>query len=555
MTICLLAALPGTSQAAPGAPDPGVTASAGRAVPTDHADASHGMTPARTSAASAGSIHASPTLTSADLPNFGYIDLRYGQTRQLKSSSVDGTTGRVLISSSYSVTSYDVSEDGSTTVAGLRSPVPPASVWDTAWGLVLTHAGDQSASRLLATDWDTNPVLSADGRTAWWLSYGSLFRAQFADWTQPPTIERVSTAFSATLSRGEPGWLAVSRDGTEAAVLYYGKDGQTEIQIEPLDGGTWTRRLVYTGKWVAESASFVFVDASHFLFTLWNRLDDASPLVDVMIAQDTPAATTLYNDIYDVRPCDGRWYMWKDDSTTSYVGVTDDPAVLPTEWVPRTNGRGTVRYVPSVALPPAIAFASDRATANAVLELGSSRALYRGKLTYIASNLYIRSLVGETAEQNGNITYRGVLQSSIDGVTYANVATTTGARAFRTATGVWTGYTPVLARNTWFRWRYLGDAMTAPGYSTVSKVTVLPIVTAKVARSGSKTTVYGAATRQRGTAILQRLVSGKYVQVATTVMTKAGAFTFGSRVLPHGTYRVVIVADRYWGAAAKVITL
>lgn len=202
--------------------------------------------------------------------------------------------------------------------------------------------------------------------------------------------------------------------------------------------------------------------------------------------------------------------------------------MLPTEWVPRTNGRGTVRYVPSVALPPAIAFASDRATANAVLELGSSRALYRGKLTYIASNLYIRSLVGETAEQNGNITYRGVLQSSIDGVTYANVATTTGARAFRTATGVWTGYTPVLARNTWFCWRYLGDAMMAPGDSTVSKVTVSPIVTAKVARSGLKATVYGAATRQRGTDP-QRLASGKYVQVATTVMTKAGAFTFGLR--------------------------
>lgn len=65
----------------------------------------------------------------------------------------------------------------------------------------------------------------------------------------------------------------------------------------------------------------------------------------------------------------------------------------------------------------------------------------------------------------------------------------------------------------------------------------------------------GAATRHRGTALLQRNVGGRWSTVATTSLTYAGAYSFGARALARGTYRVLVLADRYWAAGAKAFTV
>jgi hypothetical protein len=38
-------------------------------------------------------------------------------------------------------------------------------------------------------------------------------------------------------------------------------------------------------------------------------------------------------------------------------------------------------------------------------------------------------------------------------------------------------------------------------------------------------------------------------------MTSTGAFNFGKRVLPKGSYRVVTTADASWGAGVKAFTI
>ena len=86
-------------------------------------------------------------------------------------------------------------------------------------------------------------------------------------------------------------------------------------------------------------------------------------------------------------------------------------------------------------------------------------------------------------------------------------------------------------------------------------VGVAPVITARVAKSGSKRIVSGTATRRAGTALLQRKVGTTYVTVATTRLTNAGAFTFGKRSLVRGTYRVVAVGDASWLTGYRALTL
>jgi hypothetical protein len=50
-------------------------------------------------------------------------------------------------------------------------------------------------------------------------------------------------------------------------------------------------------------------------------------------------------------------------------------------------------------------------------------------------------------------------------------------------------------------------------------------------------------------------VGSKYVTVATTRLTTAGAFSFGTRSLVRGSYRVVAVGDASWLTGYRALTI
>ncbi len=81
---------------------------------------------------------------------------------------------------------------------------------------------------------------------------------------------------------------------------------------------------------------------------------------------------------------------------------------------------------------------------------------------------------------------------------------------------------------------------------------VVPIVSAKVARSGRYRIIGGAATRIGGIATLYRIVGTRLVKVAAVKLTSKGVYTFGKRALPRGYYRVLTRADKYWAAGTSV---
>jgi hypothetical protein len=186
----------------------------------------------------------------------------------------------------------------------------------------------------------------------------------------------------------------------------------------------------------------------------------------------------------------------------------------------------------------------------------ASTVKYAAKVAYQTIGLYGGLPGGGYDATRAAETDKGLLEKSIDGKTWSTVTTTSGANVFQIGVKWYNGYSPVLARNTWFRWSSAGDAFTKPFSTSVRKIIVVPTVTVKIAASGSYRTVYGTATRKLGTATLQRNVPKLgWRTVTAKIMTSTGAFNFGKRVLPKGSYRVVTTADAGWGLGLKAFTI
>lgn len=523
-------------------------------------------------------------------PVFTYIDVSAAPARQLSVANLDGsqistpaTVPFALTPTGYQAYSYDVSEDGSTLLLGLRRGAPTAHVLDSTFALALVHReGDVVTTSVLANQWAANPVLSPDGRTAWWLGYGStgyevpVWRYDVADWTQPGTRQWLGDInFRLANLDQQVLRFAVSPDGRRGATLV-GQFTSTGALT-----GTWVRAstmgVVGSGGFSKKyGSSTTQADDTSFVWTTNNQLlfDEAGPGgIDNVLAEvpenSTFATTTTpvpaLHDFYDIRPLAGTWWMWKEigpaGATQSSVGSTTDLMTPPADntLVPRSNGSTTFRYVPAAAAPPALTTADAPMTSHPGLSVGAAVAAYGSKVGYYAASVYgMDPATGaqlSSVSAGGDTVFRGILQTSIDGVAFRNAASTTGSRLVRVSTKLFSGYTPTLARNTWVRWYYPGDMVTTAAYSKVALIKVVPRVAVSVTRSRASTTVKGAATRHRGTGWLQRNVGGRWTTVATTTLTYAGAYSFGARALPRGTYRVLVVADRYWAAGYRAFTL
>ena len=186
--------------------------------------------------------------------------------------------------------------------------------------------------------------------------------------------------------------------------------------------------------------------------------------------------------------------------------------------------------------------------------VSASTTTYGKRVVYVAFATYLHALPGESLSRDASEVERGMLQSSTNGSTWRDVGWTSWARPVP-----WPGdpgyygnaYSPVLTRNTWFRWVFPGDYLTKASTSTVRKVVVTPKITAKVVKKGAKRVVSGTVTRVGGKVYLYK---GSR-KVATATISARGAFKFKARVLARGTYTLKVRADASWGAASKKLKI
>jgi hypothetical protein len=521
-------------------------------------------------------------------PVFSYIDVSGGTpanpVRQLAAADAVGVGPHNLTPPNYQTYTYDVSPDGATSVIAARTGSPTTNAYDSTFGLVVVHTdGSAPTSKVLAQFWDGNPVLfSTDTVTkVWWMAGSTLYRADAATGTVDFTSTAFAPATSETVSR-----LAVSADGTVAAVLYRGKTTATADRVfaAPVAGvgspATQAQVSYAAANLKPDSSTFVWLRDDTLLYAESDPTIVApahAPLFMQSLQLKAGSSTTTpgplagLNEFYDVRPdaAGTTWWMWKDDTTVTPNTATawsvslllaDLPTTDPATWTPvttgtpRSNGDSTVRYTPSTVTPQALdaAVATNRAVVHTTFGLSPTSVKYGARSAYQSIGLYGGVPLTAFNANNAAETDRGTLWSSINvGGPWSAVATTSGASVFPIGTQWYNGHTPVLARNTWFKWTSAGDAFTAPFTSVVRKVSVVPTVKVAVKKyAHGARRIAGSATRSYGVAQLWRYYKGAWRKVTTIAISRAGGYNFGTRGWPRGTYRVITVADAGWASGS-----
>ena len=559
------------------------------------------------------------TAASADVPTaptlFSYIGHESATANRILWSNVatgelpapaTPTATALTPTDGYQVFNYDMAESGDTWVATMQHGSPTDDQYDSTYALVLVHrfADTSVATRVLATNWNANPVINTDGSTVWWLANDKIYKFA-AVYTETAGLTPASIGGSASVvSTGQfvtakqpasappfpvetPARLAISPSGLNAAVLFFDDTSAAKARVRASTMSTATVKpatfeKLYTTTAISPSSnSFVFLADSTTL------LYDEVNISDVVLHPDTGVTVTLQQvtaalpaalvgtstttpnvalkDVYDVRPFAGLYAMWQDradlvDATKSISAFwwQSDPSITPVDPpTDRTDGPTTFRYVPTATTPPPMVAATNLVAPHPSLTVSAKTALVGRRVAYNAHNYYLQDPLGAAyVEANASEVDRGTLYKSIDGAkSWILVGTTSGAHPILIGGNYFYGYSPVLTRNTQFRWRYDGDLFTASGYTGRVLITVLPVVTAKRTFNGSSRIVAGKATRVGGTAVLYRVVGTKSTRIASAVISATGIYSFGKRHLTSGTYKVVTVADVGWGSGSVKVAV
>ncbi len=530
-------------------------------------------------------------------PKFAYLSAIAGDAA-LSTAAASGGAGTQATPAGYQTFGYDASADGKTWAACMSAGAASADAYDRTYALVLTHDdGTTVSTRVLSTFCEANPVVSADGSTVYWYADDTVYKyaATYSGGTISGTPSAVSTGqfVKKTDSAGDPTEdlqaLAVSPDGASAAVMLttgtVSRVRSAAMTTSATKPGVFEKSYSSTSTaatvYVPKPYSFAYVDDNTFVYDVVNIKQTTSPKTIVAIAADTPAAGTpagvtiaallapALNDTYDLREHNGTFYTWRDVySGSTFVETqwaTATVAGAPGTWTvdapdtarKRDNGDSTYRYIPVTSTLPDLQPAINKAAAHPTFALSKTVAVYRSKVPYQSFNLYVQDpLGGAYAAASAAEVDKGTLEwSTNNGASWISLGSTSGKNVFAIGTKWYNGYSPVLARNTAFRWTFPGDYFTEASTAVVRGVKVVPIITVKKSVSGAYTTVYGYATRKLGTASLQRATSVGWRSVATTTMSSSGVFTFGKRALVKGTYRIVTIADTSWAAGVKVFTV
>jgi len=492
----------------------------------------------------------SPASAEPTPPVVSYLDYATSGARPLGSALLAGTPATTLSPSGYLAYTFDVSDDGNTLLVGLARGSTATVAQDRTYGLLLVRRdGVGTTTTILSSAWDTTPVLSPDGATAWWMTDGRLWKHTAG----------ITTLVTATVFQPKPGdvvaGFSVSPDGSDVAAVYR-EDGVTVT--------TTRSRVLALDLTSLTDAAFADVTVPLPLYreppawtsatTLLLPYDDNGATKDATVTLTTGAGTIdttqVYGSpgLYDVQQLGATWWVWRDEAGTSqFASTTDLSTVATASFTSFPLGPVTGWYRMSDVTPPAITPPVNRTPTRSHLIVSAALVKYGSRVVYDTWADYLLQLPGQPVDETYWVA-RGTLQYSINGTTWKNLVTTSWAHPvpWPRSTAKGAGYTQVLTRNTWFRWVYPADWFTTSSLSKVVLVRVVPIVKAKVAVSGRYRTVYGTASRVGGAAVLYRVVGTRLVKVATTTLTSRGAYSFGKRALSRGTYKVLTVADKYW---------
>ena len=533
----------------------------------------------------------------------------------------DGTgTLTALTDAGYRTFSLDVSRDGSTALlavchgtyvasgatAGKPSQctdVPNGTSYDASFGLVLVHRDSGPShtvrAKVLSTQWDANPVLTTSGgqTSAWFLLDGVLYtyaRNDTGTWNVADSSAAVTVANATAFqpikdaSTGSPvevtTGLAVSPDGAHAAVTYLQsglvsgrvkaasipsgtKDFENSFSKYRSTGGVVT--LQPTPSLLAYQGS----SSNTLLFALTQYASTGQPgalQTWKATGATTRAAVTSLDGLYGLHETSsGPWWAWKDNGTAADLYEVSDANLLstaPVKIAMRADGSTTYDYAPSAVTPPSLADVSSISdasllsspVAHAALSFSARSVVYKGRAAYASSNYYWAPLPGRAYSTTTAAEIdKGTLQWNTGNGWISGA--TSGAAAFGIGSKYYNGRTPVLYRNTAFRWTYAGDYLTAGSAPTASTtITVVPRLTVAVKASGASRRVFGSITRVGGVAGLYRLSGRTWRYVASATVTSTGGFNFGYRKLIKGSYKVQVAgstAAGSWATSAKVFAI
>jgi len=538
------------------------------------------------------------------VPVFSYVD---NATLVPRVGPANAATTDSLVPDGYRAYDLDVTPDGATSVMSLCNgsiaactDTPAGSRFDATYGVLLLHTESPSvvSSRLLTNLTSTNAVISADGSKAMWI-YGSTLHI-FDTATETYSTSALAAPAVATEF---PVRLAVSADGSNVAVMYRDDTAAVAGRVVafPLAGGM-TSTSVYFAKSYPKtvtapakplrpsSATFGFVDATHVVYNEYDGTTAPTSTTTRDAVQGTlslnnatgggPLAATLQNYYRLRQDAAGNWWAWKDLSTTdvqlAFIPAPLDLAVVPEPDATRTDSDHTYGYTPSTVAPPVLpapvpggtpvvntVTTSNPAVSHPAFGFTARTVVFGGKTAYQTYNLYggLPNGAFPTNSAAAAETDRGALWRSYDGggPNTAKWLDTSGAKAFVVGSSYYNGYATSLKRNTWFQWRSAGDDFTTPFTTAWIKVSVVPVVTAKVTVSGSSRIVTGTATRPAGTVYLQKYVSGKWYTVTRVALVKTGSytgrFTFPKLALKKASYRTITVSDTYAAAGYKIFVV
>jgi hypothetical protein len=511
-----------------------------------------------------GTVTAAPARADVG-PFFLYVDSP-GSVGRLAFADRAGE-GETGITTGMQVRSYDASANGSVValVGFSGGATTPSS--DSTGGLLVSVNG---ATRLLSTYVDTNPVVSVDGSTVWFVSDGDLYR--FA--TSGTTVTRITDGgeFFPPTTEHFLTRISVSPDGDRIAAVYRRFDANDDVDAStvtvstipaPLDAPATLFTINYMGADAVEAANEApaWFDNDTVAFArcatgacatwVWRQVDlTADPVAD--------AAFNGPNNLYDLRKLGTLWLAWKDTGSgaslsTQLMSSVDGALTFQTTGLPRTDSDSSKLYVPVTAAPATIsgtAAAANSAQSDGVLLLSTARVPTGGSAVYLAFAEYLRPVGAQLWPDDSDATFRGQLQYSTDGRrTWRVLRTTTGATqvAFPGLPFPGNGRTQALTRNTYFRFVFAGDAFAAPATSTTKLVVVSPTITAKAKKKGTKRVVSGTVKRSGGTIVLSKGTR----KLATATIGSTGAFRFTKRTLPKGTYTLKVRSDASWGSSTK----
>ena len=419
-------------------------------------------------------------------PSFSYLDVSTAN-RVLAYAAADGSGAVDLTpTTGFQTYAYDVSWDGNSIVLAGRSGTPTTDVYDSTFGLVYEHRNADAtiSSTLLSVFWEANPVLTPDGSAAFWIAAGTLYRYTAAT----GVTAAVSTAFAPAAGEAVSR-LAVNQDGSRVAVMYSDATKKTgRVLAAPVATGTAGNYAVVS---YSRTSGPLLPSGSTFVWTaldtvLWDEYDSSaatpvlSPAYVTLTGSGVQRAAlhgaTGLQGYYDVRQdAAGSWYGWNDvvaAGQSTLAGFADPLTSTPAVIGPRSNGRTTFRYVPSLVAPPALQTVGNPAAAHPYLFLSAGSTTYGKRVGYDAHSFYGAPPTAAYSNARAAEVDRGQLQWSFDGVHFTTILTTSGAKPIIIGSSYYNAYSPALTRNTWFRWVYPGDVFTAAGTCTARKTEV-----------------------------------------------------------------------------------